>query len=280
MTVRRARLPRWAAPLVASASVSACSLLVDTGDLTGASLAAGDEAGAETSLADAAVEAVADAETPADRYRAAVLADRPVAYWPFDEAPDATAARDIVGGKSGRVSNGAVTFGVAGIAGTALALDRKGDLDVGDVLDLQGSAPYAFEAWLKARVGNDVFYEFLNKRTSSSDGYVAYVFHEANGTSVQWELGTRTGNRGTTMPIGLDTWQHVVVSYDPDVGMHVYVNGNRDSSSYADPTASATDNPAPLRIGSSFLGTIDELAIYDHALSLERIRAHAALGKP
>lgn len=62
--------------------------------------------------------------------------------------------------------------------------------------------------------------------------------------------------------------------------MHAFVDGVRDKSNYADPPARGADNGAKLRIASSFRGAIDELAIYDHALTEDRIRAHASLGKP
>ena len=74
-----------------------------------------------------------------------------------------------------------------------------------------------------------------------------------------------------------DAWTHAAVTYDGTTGLlQQYLNGSVVVSSYA--SAYIGVNPAPLLIGSSggcssFTGLIDEVSLYNRALTSEEINA-------
>ena len=57
----------------------------------------------------------------------------------------------------------------------------------------------------------------------------------------------------------------------------MYYDGVR-TDGYADDNA-ANDTTEPVWIGEGYLGLLDEIALYDHALPVERVQAHYQLGK-
>ena len=81
------------------------------------------------------------------------------------------------------------------------------------------------------------------------------------------------------------TWQHVVAIYDQSAGtMALYVNGVNVANA-TPPDAGPVSTPLPVSIGSRrsgvgseydfyFNGAIDEVAIYNSALTSEQVLAH------
>lgn len=213
----------------------------------------------------------------APAYGDLVLADRPVGYWPFDEAAGATLVTERITGKSAAPTKAsAFTFGAAGVAGNALGSAGKADLPFGDMLDFIGAEPWTVEAWIHPQFeSGKVFYEYLNKRDQGNNGLVFYVRHESGGTTVQVEQSYNGGGRGVDRAFTDDgQFHHVVFVYDPGkTGIRCWVDGKHGDKGYDDP-GGPTDNPQPLYIASGIKGAIDEMAIYDHALSDDRILAH------
>jgi Concanavalin A-like lectin/glucanases superfamily len=77
-------------------------------------------------------------------------------------------------------------------------------------------------------------------------------------------------------------WHHVVVVFDRDAGITVYVDGVGRFTAGA--FTGVIDNSGPFLIGKStgygyFGGTIDEVAVYPSALSAARVQAHHAAGR-
>jgi hypothetical protein len=65
-----------------------------------------------------------------------------------------------------------------------------------------------------------------------------------------------------------DNWYHVAAVYDRD-RLQLYVNGAlRATAPYQAP---AGKNPFPVVIGDGFIGAIDEVHIYNRALSLDEV---------
>ena len=66
-----------------------------------------------------------------------------------------------------------------------------------------------------------------------------------------------------------DSWHELVLTYDQNT-VKLYVDGELKSSSPSN--AQMGSNPFPLLIGDGFEGAIDEVSLYDRALTLEEIR--------
>ena len=302
-----------AAAVALASSLPAC-LLVDLGGLTGAST--GDGGGVEAGeaggigdapggsdahdapaneanegsgdvavFADVAPEAPAnDGEAGAPSYAATVLSDAPVAYWRLDDSSTAT-AKDASGNGHDGSYQGGVTLGVQGaIAGdsdTAVQFDGNDAEMLATVpgsFDFTGNAPYSVEVWAKPAsslaamglVGKSVY-------EADAGGYLGwYVASSTDGYLDNWRNNDETGNPAPAPGVFI----HVVATYD-GTNLALYVNGQPFVSGPSPAPLAATG--APLMAGGvadwgMFTGVLDELAIYDKALSQARIAAHYARG--
>jgi hypothetical protein len=219
----------------------------------------------------------------AGTYASAVLADAPLAYWRFEDGTSTT-ARDATGHGNDCEYVGAGKRGVpsasAGL-GSAVDLDGKPGsyLLCGDApFDFAGAQAFSLEAWIRPRVADDIYRKVLSKdkTTGPRDGYNLSVTQPGVVRVERYVNGVRSCS--DVVAVVLDAWVHVVTSFDGKV-LRLDVNG---TSARADCTPDALpDTPVSLTLGAQsdasygfFDGVIDELAVYDHVLSGERIAAH------
>lgn len=271
--------------LAALGLVTGCGLFVDLGGFSGdeptpsggdgGSIAA--EAGPADTGAPVADGGSGDAGPPQSAYREAVLADKPVAYWPMGDESGSLVAKDIVGGKNATLTGNA-TFGVPGVAGTAISIDdRSAYLEVGDVFDFPGKQPFTIEVWGLPTV--DDTYTNIGAKRANGSGWVLYF---RNTGTVQFEqywpnssgrVGFSEQSRTFTTPA------HVVVTYDGSKLAMYYDNVKlpktyQDDADGGGPIHLAT----PLYWAPGYHGLLDEIAIYDHALPADRVSAHFKAG--
>ncbi len=209
-----------------------------------------------------------------------MLSDAPIAYWPFDEPAGSSVAHDAIG-KHDASSVGKVAFGAPGVSGTALHIDAEGGgwLDVGDAFDFLGASPFSIEVWA-APILDGGFKNIAEKRAfdgGAADGWVLYFAGLADGgaAEVQFEQPAfAPGQRVAWESIDVTTGaQHVVVTYDPSQGLRLYVNNVRTMMAF-DTDAGPVANMVSLVLGRGYAGMLDELALYDHALTQDRVAAH------
>jgi hypothetical protein len=222
-----------------------------------------------------------------------VLADAPRAYWRLGEASGTTAANSIAGGTSGVYQRG-VLLGQAGVltndTNTSAYFDGTNDLvTMGDPanggLDF-GTGDFSVEAWIRPVANNERV--IISKRASSGpywqvtisddSGHVGEVRADAFAGAV-----TRTAY-GPAIRVDNSAWHHVVVLYDRDAGITVWVDGiNRATAGAFTGTIS---NAGSLLLGKSvntfptLRGRLDEVALYPSLLPAASIAAHrsTALG--
>jgi hypothetical protein len=215
-------------------------------------------------------------------YQELVLADRPVAYWRMGET-GGTQMVDTAGGMHDGVYNNDVVLGVPGAiasdADTAIGLD--GDDDFALVPDSEALRPaqLTVEGWIYADDRIERGDAVLSKTDANfSTGYALWFDGYPTSPSVgffvdSWE--------SVSAPITLNRWTHVAGTYDGST-IRIFVDGVEiDSLAFSGPI---DHNTAPLRFGYDdefhnwdvWSGWIDEFAIYDKALSSDRIHARAA----
>jgi hypothetical protein len=114
----------------------------------------GGVAGDGAAAADGGAEAAPESSEP---YSAAVRADKPAAWYRFDDAPGARVAEDELAAHSANVM-GTVNFGAAGVVGKGILFEqapadgiKTGHLVVGDAFDFSGQGEFAIEAWIRPR---------------------------------------------------------------------------------------------------------------------------------
>lgn len=203
-----------------------------------------------------------------------------VAHWEFDEG-SGTTATDSVGGNNGVIYGAEWTDGQIG---GALSFD--GDDDYVEILHTDIGNPtgsFTISAWAKLTgTGTGGPYGdndcIVSKHTSLKGYFIEYNWESSIG--IRGGFGDGSGwRRICGSPWELGDWHFVVLRYDaPASTLEFFDNAVSEGAiSGLSPQYSGRD----LRIGSSedasqgyqnFPGVIDEVAIYDRALSAEEIR--------
>jgi hypothetical protein len=214
-------------------------------------------------------------------YRQSMLFDSPVSYWRLGEAAGTTAA-DEQGANNGTYTNSptlAQAGALTGDANTAVSFDGTNDRT--DVAYVAGLNPDKFtvEAWARPTGG------------AGTNRGVVGSYHEVSGvfgygiwaaSDNTWKLYVGNGSARTTVTgpaVTLNAWTHLVGTYD-GTNARLYVNGNLAATvavSYARNTTAALGIGAWNNNGTwqeYFPGRIDEVAVYNRALSVTRIQTH------
>jgi hypothetical protein len=242
---------------------------------------------------------------PVTGYARVVVADKPVAYWRLDEPDASTTATDAVGSFHGAYLANAGTFtygapnGIPNETNAAVGITGGAVVSVPYALELNPYGNWSAEIWLKpSSLGTDggdyrvVFSSQWNLFPNPYHGW--YVYQQPNHT---FALAPQPGNffiqarpndpaNGDLLVAG--KWYHLVIT-DDGVAFRVYVNGEqRGSLSTAtagfipngvngDPSIQAGATVLGRRTDSAFnpfLGTIDETAFYNYALSPTQVQLH------
>jgi hypothetical protein len=227
---------------------------------------------------DAAIDATQDAAV--DPYRRAVLADRPIAYWRLDET-SGTVAADSSGSHVGRYEHG-VSLGAPGALDAPDAAARFDGIDddvwVADAEDLRLDGSFSIEFWARADPdpNTTTFPGILGK--GGGNGY--FIWYDDRLRPVL-NRAAIDGPITTGGALSTDAFTHYVVTYDALASLVTwYVDGAEDSTQPDRSYPPSTDT-SPLRLAVADADQygreiLDEIALYDHALSIERIQAHHA----
>jgi hypothetical protein len=222
---------------------------------------------------------------PKNGYAAAVLADRPVAYYPLDEPAGSMTAVDVIANRNAKQMRGASGFGSEGAVGAGFVANESTGLEVSDVFDFAGKVPFTFEMWLKPSfTGNDL--RVISKRKENINpmlGYIVYIKSDNGLQFENWGVGLSAWS-DDALPPPSSGFTHVVlaISYATGKGnSKLYINGVGQKAGAYDNTDNAADTDQPLRFIENYRGSIDEIAIYDKALAADRVLAHyRALRRP
>ncbi len=204
---------------------------------------------------------------------------QPAALWTFDDDPNPVVS-DVVGSSHGKNVSAAVP--VAGRVGTGLEFVEVGDhVNVPNQLALNPTAALTIALWIRPAV------------TLSGDSLSKYDFFvkEYSGAGFALQAGYATGFRaligggiakasGKTWAPGV--WHHLAGTWDGSY-VRLYIDGQfADEKSKSTPLAPYTGD---LLIGGTgdgtdgwFLGTVDEVALWDVALSAAEIQKLYDLG--
>ena len=192
----------------------------------------------------------------------------------MDEASWTGAANEIVDA-SGNGKHGTALGGAAGGAPGNYILggsfDGSNDYITTTLnIDQGGTAAVTFEAWV---------YPTLN-----SNSY-KYVFSTENGGAdwglsmygSTWYVSNGSNALSTSQTVLFNVWQHMMVSFEPGVGVKLYRNGALIWSNATISYDASDANVTLGRMGSSnvyyYTGLMDEVAVYNRALSLAEITA-------
>ncbi|MEQ9321110.1 MAG: LamG domain-containing protein [Polyangiaceae bacterium] len=213
-------------------------------------------------------------------YSVAVLASGPLAYLRFEESAGPNAADEMC--QHHGIAYSEHMFGVDGVeTGTKAIAFSGGYVDIVSTPELQfsGNAPYTIELWVRftALDGSDML---VGKSQDLAGWSLARQVKALNETEWRsWRCGPVACNHLTASATGLelDQWLHIATTYD---GMEtaLYIDGQLVEAEPSTHAVEATGNP--VRIGNAAMndrtldGHVDEVAIYDRALSATEIGDH------
>lgn len=201
-----------------------------------------------------------------------------VSYWKFDEWFGTTAA-DSADLNPGAVSGATWTTGkVNG------ALDFDGTDDYVEVLDsanLRITDEITIEAWIKPdTIATGDYYTIVSKYIGQ--GYYLRIWGDTSARAyVQFMAKDGLQTDTPIIQTGADNWYHIAGTYDGTV-LKIYVNGILVKSYavlFPGPIPSTAGFPLGIGAWSSthgwpFDGIIDEVAIYNRALTKTEIQQH------
>lgn len=232
-----------------------------------------------------AIDAPANDANALTRYSAEILADRPVLYLRLGEKGTAGPPYDSSPFHREGSFSGSVTCGVPGAiqgeADTACRFDGTSSsvLISSAGLAFGGRVPYSVEAWARpTSVTADHGVFSVAGHDVINDGYLLFVGSDARPVIYRETAGGGAGAGGRE--IGLGAYHHLVGTYD-GVTQRLYVDGQPAAASPASEPVPGTSS-VPFTIGADgqghdqpFIGDIDEVALYDYALSEARVVAHS-----
>ena len=208
----------------------------------------------------------------------------PVAHWKLNETSGTTAA-NAVGGAAGTLINMAGNEWDTGQLNNGLDFDNTNDyvncntnLSISDFGGVNGKITIA--AWVRPDAVNEYnvitmhfggvhYFSAGNSITGYSGKLITMVRNVVGGVNY-WPMSS-----GTIAP---DAWSHVVFILEGGVGYKFYINGELDRS-YANGNLGLYEYSTNQYLGRGFDGAsymggmIDDVRIYDRALSEEEVKA-------
>ena len=219
---------------------------------------------------------------PVSGYASTVLADQPVSYWRLGEG-SGTLAGDERNANPGTYVNGAV-LDTASLLGAdssnkAVALDGMNDhVRVPHSASLSLSSPFSLETWIKPTT-LPVAGQFASVLTKAETYSLQF-----NGPRLEFtimQFGVRQRLQAPVGAVQPGQTYHVVATFDGAM-RRLYLNGVEVASAALAGGGSASTNN--LYIGSwkgaseFFAGSVDDVAVYNTAVSAARVTAHYDAG--
>lgn len=221
-----------------------------------------------------------------------VIAGDPPVEEPVDPPPNLVAwwkGENNAADSSGHNNHGALQNGTTfetGKVGQSFSFDGDNDFISANSDILGGAAAATIEGWiyLKSYAANGQSTIIIDRKPGFDDFQFAVAPDNNLPHKLFFHFWNSAGNNyfaPSTTDIPLNTWTHVAGVYD-GAEIRIYINGNQDGVPVAavGSIRSISDN---LQIGDdlwnpSFNGRIDELSIYDRALTDQEIQSIFAAG--
>lgn len=222
-----------------------------------------------------------------------MLSDLPRAYWRLGEVSGTTAA-DERAAAAGKYEGGAILNQVGALFGDtnrSVAFDGSNDrVNMSDpasgVLDA-GTTDFSIEAWVKGTANNERVIAAKRPKQAASPYWRITVTddggHVGEVRAAGFDGVASISAYGPAIRVDNGNWHHVVVVFDRDVGVTIYVDGASRATAGALPRTMS--NTGSFNLGRSpeeslpqFKGGLDEVAFYGTALSAARVAAHRSAG--
>ena len=196
-----------------------------------------------------------------------------VAAYGFNEGTGTTVADASGNGNVGTISNAA--WAASGKYGGALSFNgTNARVNIPNSASLQLSSGMTLEAWVNPSTTTGVWRDVIYK--GDDNYYLEATSGNGGKPAVGGTFGGGNANAYGSTPLGANAWSYVAVTYD-GATIRLYVNGTMVGSQAK--TGAITSSTNQLQIGGDalygqyFSGLIDEIRIYNTALSATAIQA-------
>jgi fibronectin type 3 domain-containing protein len=200
-----------------------------------------------------------------------------VAAYGFEEASGTGVVDSSGAGNAGTAAGAVRTTG--GRFGKAMSFDGVDDrVNVNDAASLDLTTAMTLEAWVNPSAGSGSWRTVVIKEQPAHLAYVLYSAENTNRPSAHAFTNDEYDARGATS-VPLNTWTHLAATYDGAI-LRLWVNGMPAGSRAM--TGPMVTTSGALRIGGNavwgeyFKGLIDEVRVYNRALTGTEIQADMA----
>jgi len=205
-----------------------------------------------------------------------------VSLWYFDENNGST-VYDSIDGNDGEINGANRT---TGINGSALRFDGNDHVCIPDNASLNPEDEITVEAWVQWSIdpsSGDDWANIVNK--GNDDQY--QLQHSSDKTKFEFAVKTDSGRtyiQSSTQP-NKGVWYYVVGTYNAtEKEIALFINGEKEKFGYHDGSINPTNKNVILAKRSYndryFNGIIDEVAIWNRALTSEEIHEHYIATRP
>jgi Concanavalin A-like lectin/glucanases superfamily len=203
-----------------------------------------------------------------------------IGYWKFDDGMGATTLRDSSGNNNHATVQGTVTWttGSANLPPlmfpdpAAVVVGSGSATAMGTMLPAN-SAHQTISVWVNSKTDGEQYILCLWNQTAQNA--VALGYHAGQLAVWKWNVSTLVG----TTPPTINTWHHVAYTYDGTTH-RLYVDGKTPVTSTIPPNTAAVTRTeiGAFSGGTRFNGQLDDLRIYNIALTATQIARLAAGG--
>lgn len=207
-----------------------------------------------------------------------------VGHWRLDETSGTTATDSSGGGFDGTMTNGlsGANDSINGKIGTALDFDGNDYVDMGNIGIVTNQPASSICMWFNYRGANPLTEREMLIAEWQSGFHGWFLMLDNGAQTIAFTPSTLFGNTINTgaSTITSNQWTHVCATFQGSTFTRLYVNGTMITEDTTGIPAVMHNGSLPLRIasqqfGNQFNGFIDDVRIYDRALSDEDVFALA-----
>lgn len=229
-------------------------------------------------------------------YAAHVRGHGPLSYWRFGGS-DAVAHDEMEIAPGTWVGN--FSMGARGALvddqDTAANLTGTGNMHAGDHHDLAQNSQMTIEVWVRFRapIATEHQPTFVQKgKETDGAGWSFFGWMDVHGPTLRFDRQINWDDRtfclfGVRSPADAgqtdfdqdNAYHHLVATYDPaDAVTRLYVDGVQRQECRHERQLLMPDTPAEIQVGAFLDGQVDEVAVYDQALTGADVASHFLLG--
>ncbi|MCP4261061.1 MAG: LamG domain-containing protein [Planctomycetes bacterium] len=196
-----------------------------------------------------------------------------IGWWRLDEGSGTTATDMSGAGHDGQFAEGTPEW-VEGKFGNALKFDGTNKVEIPDHPDFHMTDAVSIALWAKPEDSQPEYGKFFCKQKSGE--YPYGIQYNQSGSSIRGTVNASARSDTSSTPSFVGEWAHLCMTYD---GTAVILYKDGEEVGRNDASGELQQNDLSLSIGGrlgsgqNFNGVIDDVKLYNHALTPEEVLA-------